>query len=81
VEVFIGDISLTCASTSKITHWEITLAEFPEPSAGLLLACAAGMTLLLTRRIRTDLRLSGVNYFFGLTTTISPYQRQLPFDS
>ena len=24
---------------------------------------------------------SGVNYFFGLTTTISPYQRQLPFDS
>ena len=26
-------------------------------------------------------RLSGVNYFFGLTTTISPYQRQLPFDS
>ena len=25
--------------------------------------------------------MSGVNYFFGLTTTISPYQRQLPFDS
>jgi hypothetical protein len=23
--------------------------------------------------------LSGVNYSFGLTTTISPYQRQLPF--
>jgi hypothetical protein len=23
----------------------------------------------------------GVNYFFGLTTTISPYQRQLPFKS
>jgi hypothetical protein len=22
----------------------------------------------------------GVNYFFGLATTISPYQRQLPFD-
>jgi mannonate dehydratase len=26
-------------------------------------------------------RMSGVNYFFGLTTTISPYQRQLLFDS
>jgi len=26
-------------------------------------------------------RLSGVNYFFSLTTTISPYQRQLLFDS
>src|SRR5260370_14242860 len=25
--------------------------------------------------------MSGVNYFFGLTTIISPYQRQLPFDS
>jgi len=25
--------------------------------------------------------LSGVNYFFSLTTTISPYQRQLLFDS
>jgi hypothetical protein len=24
---------------------------------------------------------SGVNYFFGLTTIISPYQRQLLFDS
>ena len=24
---------------------------------------------------------SGVNYFFGLTTIISPYQRQLFFDS
>ena len=24
-------------------------------------------------------RVSGVNYFFALTTTISPYQRQLPF--
>jgi len=26
-------------------------------------------------------RLSGVNYFFALTTTISPDQRQLPFNS
>ena len=26
-------------------------------------------------------RLSGVNYFFGLTTTISPDQRQLLFDA
>jgi hypothetical protein len=25
--------------------------------------------------------MSGVNYFFSLTTTISPYQRQLLFDS
>jgi len=25
--------------------------------------------------------LSGVNYFFSLTTLISPYQRQLLFDS
>jgi len=25
--------------------------------------------------------LSGVNYFFSLTTIISPYQRQLLFDS
>jgi len=23
----------------------------------------------------------GVNYFFALTTIISPYQRQLPFNS
>jgi hypothetical protein len=26
-------------------------------------------------------KLSGVNYFFALTTTISPYRRQLLFDS
>jgi hypothetical protein len=26
-------------------------------------------------------KLSGVNYFFSLTTIISPYQRQLLFDS
>jgi hypothetical protein len=25
--------------------------------------------------------MSGVNYFFGLTTIISPYQRQLFFDT
>jgi hypothetical protein len=25
--------------------------------------------------------LFGVNYFFALTTIISPYQRQLPFNS
>jgi hypothetical protein len=25
--------------------------------------------------------MSGVNYFFGLATIISPYQRQLFFDS
>jgi hypothetical protein len=56
VEVFIGDLSLTGVSTSKITHWDITFAEVPEPGAGLLFACAAGMALLLTRRIRTDLR-------------------------
>jgi len=31
---------------------------------------------------RDDLDLmSGVNYFFSLTTIISPYQRQLLFDS
>src|SRR6266446_8554817 len=28
-----------------------------------------------------ELLMSGVNYFFGLTTTISPYQRQLLLDS
>jgi hypothetical protein len=28
-----------------------------------------------------DVLLFGVNYFFGLTTTISPYQRQLLLDS
>src|SRR5437879_11704380 len=44
------------ASTSKVTHWDITFAEVPEPGAGLLFACAAGMAMLLTRRIRTDLR-------------------------
>jgi len=27
------------------------------------------------------IRLIGVNYFFGSTTTISPYQRQLPSDA
>ena len=26
-------------------------------------------------------QVSGVNYFFALTTTISPYRRQLLFDS
>ena len=56
VEVFIGDLSLRGVSTSKITHWDITFAEVPEPGAGLLFACAAGMAMLLTRRIRTDLR-------------------------
>jgi hypothetical protein len=30
-----------------------------------------------TGRVRILETLSGVNYFFGLTTTISPYQRQL----
>ena len=55
-EVFIGDFSLRGLSASKITHWDITFAEVPEPGAGLLFACAAGMALLLTRRIRTDLR-------------------------
>lgn len=55
-EVFIGDLSFRGVSTSKITHWDSTFSEVPEPAAGLLFACAAGMTLLLTRRIRTDLR-------------------------
>jgi len=50
VEVFIGDISLRGASASTITHWDITFAEVPEPGAGLLFACAAGKTMLLTRR-------------------------------
>jgi len=56
VEVFIGDISYRGGSASTITHWDITFSEVPEPAAGLLFACAAGMALLLTRRIRTDLR-------------------------
>jgi hypothetical protein len=30
---------------------------------------------------KTRDQVSGVNYFFSLTTTISPYQRQLLFDS
>jgi hypothetical protein len=33
------------------------------------------------RWVRFAERLSGVNYFFGLTTTISPDQRQLLFDA
>jgi hypothetical protein len=56
VEVFIGDLSYRGGSASTITHWDITFSEVPEPAAGLLFACAAGMALLLTRRIRTDLR-------------------------
>jgi len=32
-------------------------------------------------RLRKLGQLSGVNYFFSLTTIISPYQRQLLFDS
>jgi len=56
VEVFIGDLSYRGVSTSKITHWDITFAEVPEPGGGVLFACAAGMAMLLTRRIRTDLR-------------------------
>jgi hypothetical protein len=55
-EVFIGDFSLRDLSASKITHWDITFSEVPEPGAGLLLAFASGMAMLLTRRIRTDLR-------------------------
>jgi len=38
----------------------------------------AGATLLRPRSRTFGNRLSGVNYFFGSATTISPYQRQLP---
>jgi hypothetical protein len=31
--------------------------------------------------VPNNLKLIGVNYFFSLTTTISPYRRQLLFDS
>jgi len=31
--------------------------------------------------MQKEVQLSDVNYFFGSATTISPYQRQLPFDA
>jgi len=45
---------------------------------------AATFGSLLLTKVKNALfarSLIGVNYFFGLTTTISPYQRQLPFDA
>jgi hypothetical protein len=50
------------------------------PAARAKLAAALPST---TEILRGSLlhRLIGVNYFFGSTTTISPYQRQLPSDA
>src|SRR5450755_3794359 len=39
-----------------------------------------GTGAFLARDLRRLGVLIGVNYFFGSATTISPYQRQLPFD-
>ena len=57
------------------------LAQF---SAAVERQLGAGTTLTVSywaSRGVSLFRLSGVNYFFGLTTTISPDQRQLPFDA
>jgi hypothetical protein len=37
--------------------------------------------LMSANSVRAKTRVSGVNYFFALTTIISPDQRQLLFDS
>ena len=56
--------------------------------AALTLGCSAATIHRLRRGLISGVELlpcsqyvSGVNYFFGLTTIISPDQRQLPFDS
>jgi hypothetical protein len=53
----------------------------PVEDWGKLLADVAAVTAMLDRILHHGHVLSGVNYFFGLTTTISPYQRQLLLES
>jgi hypothetical protein len=61
----------------KIDSFSLLLRGTPE---GELKRSIEGQFHNMVFATRKEIRMSGVNYFFSLTTIISPYQRQLLLD-
>ena len=61
----------------KIDSFSLLLRDMPEGELKRSIGEQFHNMVFATRK---EIRMSGVNYFFSLTTIISPYQRQLLLD-